>query len=405
MSENGSLNFDRHIPAPAGEVFRAFTHAVALRDWLCNAASVEARKGGHIFLRWEDGYHAAGAYTVFDPPNYLEFTWDGFLEPGLMEVHVTLTPQEGGVKLLLEHQGLDEGAHWAGTRSSLRALWTAALENLESFLLEGIDLRLARRPRLGIIFDEFTPQVAEKLGTPLSEGVLLHGVAEGSGAQAAGLQKDDVLVSLNGVPLAGPHSFGAALKGLKAGDSPLVEFYRGAEKHSVPLTLGSFPMPPLPESAAALAESTRQAAARVHGDIRAITAALSEEQAARKPEPGEWSVNEIIGHFILTEREYQSWAADMLRDNEVGEDLQFRPNVDERIAALRARYSTRQALLDELALAQEETSALLAALPQTFTQWRKHFYRRLALWAQEYTPAHLDEEHAEQLKRAIAAVS
>jgi hypothetical protein len=95
----------------------------------------------------------------------------------------------------------------------------------------------------------------------------------------------------------------------------------------------------------------------------------------------------------------------MLRDNEVDEDLQFRPNVDERLTALMARYSTRQALLDELALAQEETCVLLAALPQTFTHWRKHFYRRLALWAGEYLAGHLDDEHAEQLKRTIAAVS
>jgi uncharacterized protein YndB with AHSA1/START domain len=399
------MNFVCNLAAPAEQVFRAFTHPVALRDWLCNAASVEARKGGHVFLRWEDGYYAVGTYTVFDPPNYLEFSWDGFLEPGLMEVRVTLTLQDSGVRLSLEYQGLGEGEHWVSTRTGLEMLWSAALENLESFLVDGIDLRLARRPRLGIFFDEFNAQIAEKMGLPVNEGVLLGGVADGSGAQAAGLQKDDVLVSLNGAPLVGPHSFSAALKGLKAGDSPLVEFFRGAEKHTVPLKLGSFPMPPLPESPAALAESTRQDAARVHRDISSVTAALSEDQAARKPEPGAWSVNEIICHFILTEREYQSWAADMLRDNEANEYLQFRPNVDERIAALAKRCGNRKALLDELALAQEETCALLENLPESFTKWRKHCYRRLVQWAQEVTPGHLDDEHLEQFKRTIAAVT
>lgn len=405
MDENSGLNFVRTIPAPAEEVFRAFTHAAALRDWLCDAASLEARKGGHLFLRWEDGYYAAGAFTVFDPPHYLEFTWDGFLEPGLMEVCVTLSPQGDGVRLSLEQQGLGEGEHWVATRSNLAALWRSALENLESFLVEGIDLRFAHRPRLGIFFDEFNAQIAAKLGTPVSEGVLLGGVADGSGAQAAGLQKDDVLVSLNGVPLVGPHSFSLALKGLKAGDSPLVAFYRGAKKHTLPLTLGSFPMTPLPESPAALAESARQVDARVHHEISRVTAGLSEAQAARKPEPGEWSVNEIIAHFVLTEREFQSWAADMLRDNEANDDLQFRPNVDERIAALVKRCGGRQGLLDELARAQEETCALLEALPESFTRWRKHYYRRLVQWATQVTPAHLDDEHLIQLQRAIAAVT
>ncbi len=405
MSANDSLHFERFIPAPAEQVFRAFTHATALRDWLCAASSVDARKAGHIFLKWEDGYHAAGAFTLVDPPHNLAFTWDGFQEPGLMAVQITLTDQEGGVQLSLDHLGLGDGAHWMDTRRALEALWPDALENLHSFLLDGIDLRQARRPRLGIYMNEFTPQIAEEKGLPVSAGVLLAGVAQGSGAQAAGLQDGDVLVSMNGVPLESPHSFSTALKGLKAGDRPPVEFYRGGEKHSIPLELSSFPIPSLPESSAALAETVRQLNARVHQEISAVTAGLDESLAGRQPKPGEWSVNELIGHFILTERDYQSWAADMLHDNEISDYLQYRPNMHERIAALVRRSGSRQALLDELALAQEETAALLAALPETFTTWRKHFYRRLAQWALEVTPGHLEDEHLEQFKVAIAAVS
>jgi uncharacterized protein YndB with AHSA1/START domain len=405
MTANNSLHFERFIPAPAEQVFRAFTHPTALRDWLCYYSSVEARKTGHIFLEWEDGYYAAGAFTIFDPPHNLAFTWDGFQEPGLMAVQIMLTDQEGGVQLALDHLGLGDGTHWEDTRRALEAQWMAALENLHSFLLDGIDLRYARRPRLGIYMNEFTPQIAEQKGFPVSEGVLLAGVAQGSGAQAAGLQDGDLLVSMNGVPLKEPQSFSGALKGLRAGDRPLVEFYRGVEKRSIPLELSSFPIPPLPESPAALAETVRKLNANVHQQISAVTEGLDESLAARQPQPGEWSVNELIGHFILTERDYQSWAADMLHDNETGDYLQFRPNMNERIAALVTRFGSRQALLDELALAQEETAALLAALPESFTTWRKHFYRRLVQWVTEITPGHLEDEHLEQFKAAIAAVS
>lgn len=405
MTDNDSLHFEREIPAPAEQVFRAFTHATALRDWLCQASSVEPRSHGHIFLHWDDGYYAAGTFSTFEPPHRLAFSWDGWLEPGVMTVQITISPQVEGVLVVLDQRGLGDGGKWDDTRNGLLTFWRDALENLQSFLLDGIDLRLARRPRLGIFIGDLNSQVAEQMGFPVSEGVLLEGVADGTGAQAAGLQNGDLLVSLNGVALVSPQSFSAALRGLKAGDRPLVEYYRAAEKHTAPLLLGSFPVLRLPESPAELAESVRQTNARIHGEISALVSSLNEDQAAQRPSPGEWSVNELIGHFILTEREYQSWAANMLRDNQIGDDLQFRPNVDERIAALVVRFATRNALLEELALAQEETAELLASLPESFTKWRKHYYRRLVQWALEVTPGHFDEEHLEQFKTAISKVS
>ncbi len=268
-------------------------------------------------------------------------------------------------------------------------------------MMDGIDLRLARRPRLGIWMDELTPALAEKLGLPEAKGVLLAGTAPGSGAEVAGLVKDDVLVSLNQIPLESPNSFGLALEGLQAGDRPLVEYFRGGNKLSTPLELGHFPISPLPESPAALADEVRQTNARIQAVIQEQVEGLSEDQARQRPQENEWSVSEIIGHFILTERDYQSWAADMLRDNVIGDYLQFRPNVDERIAALLKRFPTLAELLVELECAQEETTALLEALPDHFVTWRKHLYRRLADWSREVTPGHLDEEHATQLQEAV----
>jgi uncharacterized protein YndB with AHSA1/START domain len=38
-----TLKFKRTISASPAEVFRAFTHPTALRDWLSNAAQADAR--------------------------------------------------------------------------------------------------------------------------------------------------------------------------------------------------------------------------------------------------------------------------------------------------------------------------------------------------------------------------
>jgi uncharacterized protein YndB with AHSA1/START domain len=384
-------------------VWRAFTHATALRDWFSNEALVQTRLNGFLVFTWNDGYSAIGQVTHFDPPHGLDFAWFSPQDPGPTQVSLRFRPAGDGILVELEHAGFGDGAQWEADRQEKQRAWEAALENLESFLLEGIDLRMARRPRLGIWMDELTPDLAGKLGLPEPKGVLLAGTAPGSGAEAAGLVKDDVLVSLNGVPLEGPNSFGLALKGLLAGDRPLVEFFRGGNKLNTPLELGHFPISPLPESPAALAGEVRQTNAHIRAAIQEQTEGLTEDQAKQRPLENEWSVNEIIGHFILTERDYQSWAADMLRDNVVGDYLQFRPNVDERIAALLKRFPTLAELRVELENAQEETAALLEALPDHFTTWRKHLYRRLADWSREVTPGHLDEEHAAQLQAAVEA--
>lgn len=382
-------------------VFRAFTHATALRDWFCNDALAQTRLNGFFVFTWNDGYSAVCQVTHFDPPHGLDFAWFSPQDPGPTQVSLRFKPQGQGVLVELEHTGFGDGAQWEANRQEKQRAWEESLENLEAFLLEGIDLRLARRPRLGIWMDELTPTLAGKLGLPEAKGVLLAGTAPGSGAEAAGLLKDDVLVSLNGVPLETMASFGAALRGLKAGDKPLVEYYRSGQKLSTPLELGHFLISPLPESPAELAKELRQTNARIHATLREQTAGLSEAQAVRRPKEGEWSVREIIGHFILTEREYQSWTADMLRDNVGGDSLEYRPNVDERIAALLARFPTLEQLLLELAAAQEETAALLEALPENFTTWRKHLYRRLADWSRQVTLGHLDEEHAAQLAELL----
>ena len=42
------LKFETYIPARPEQVFYAFTNASALREWLCDLATVDPRPGGRM---------------------------------------------------------------------------------------------------------------------------------------------------------------------------------------------------------------------------------------------------------------------------------------------------------------------------------------------------------------------
>jgi hypothetical protein len=147
----------------------------------------------------------------------------------------------------------------------------------------------------------------------------------------------------------------------------------------------------------------RHTNAEVQAGLAALVEGLSEAQAERRPAPNEWSVKELLAHFILTERDYQSWAADMVNDRAVNDDLEMRPNVNERITAVVLRFGSVAALRAELAAAADETANYIEHLPAHFVQHRPHLYRRAALWQIELTPMHFNDEHGEQFQRTIAA--
>lgn len=404
MPKTQTLKVACTVAAPAAEAFRAFIHPTALRDWLCNGAQVDAREGGHIQLRWEDAFYMSGTFRKLEPNKRLVFTWAGYLDPAPTLVTVAFKETARGTQVTVARSGFGTNRLWAGARNGFTEHWPGFLENLKSLLETGVDLRFARRPRLGIGIDEFNAEIAKQMGVPVSQGVRLSGTAEGTGARAAGLQKDDVLVALNGKKLTDWNSFGPALAGLKAGDKPKVVFYRGARKQSVALELSQFPISQIPATGAELAATMRANFKEIEVGFAQLVAGLTETQAERRPQENEWSVKELLAHFILTERDYQSWVADMLNDRAVNDDLQMRPNVNERIMAVVSRFQTVAALRAELSAASAETANYVEAFPAYFTQHRKHLYRRAAQWQVEYTPAHFYEEHSEQFKTTLEAV-
>ena len=78
-------------------------------------------------------------------------------------------------------------------------------------------------------------QLIEMFGT--AEGIYVSSVTEGGGAQAAGLQKGDVITSVDGTAVGTMNKINTVLVARKIGDTVQVEYMRDKELHNCEVTL------------------------------------------------------------------------------------------------------------------------------------------------------------------------
>jgi serine protease Do len=72
--------------------------------------------------------------------------------------------------------------------------------------------RRSSRPKLGVELVGVTPELREHLGAAGDEGVLVGRVLVGMPAEEAGVQVGDLIVTVNGDPIDGPHALRQALR-------------------------------------------------------------------------------------------------------------------------------------------------------------------------------------------------
>jgi uncharacterized protein YndB with AHSA1/START domain len=392
------LTFEQFIQAPPALVYRAFTNASALREWMCDGATLSPRPGGRFYAWWNEGYYACGEFKTAEPERKLTFTWFGRGQAPDTQVQISLESVNGGTRLSLTHTVEGSGPEAEQTLNDFRNEWPRSLENLASVLETGQDLRFVRRPMLGILLNDFNAEIAARLGVPVSEGVRLDGVVDGMGAQAAGLEKEDVIVSMGGRPVKDYSSLTAALSGQRAGDRIEVVFYRGPEPKTVQMQLSGRPLPEIPATPIEMAERAQGINQKDMEQLEAALKGVSEEEASFKPSQEEWSAKEILAHLIHSEREFQSTITDMYSGQErVADD--YTGNINARVAATITAYPTLEDLLEELRRSLAETGALIAAAPADFVA-RKSSYSRLGYLSLDTTGSHI-LGHMEQIKAAL----
>lgn len=396
---SGNLSFSQVIKTDAEGAYRAFTNATELRGWLCNVATVVPRPGGRLYLWWESGYYTSGEYITAEPGRRVSFTWSGKDDPAQSKVEVTFSPQDGGTLVKVSHQDLGSGPEWNKSRSEMEKGWSNALENLNSVVTTGEDLRFVTRPMLGIIVDDFNEEVAKKLGMTSADGIRLGGTVAGMGAEAAGLKENDVIVSMGGMPTINFETLNQALTAHKAGDTVEVIYFRGGEQQTLQMKLSGRPIPEIPTTAQGLAEAVGKIYRQIENGLEDFLSEVSEEEASFKPDATEWSIKENLAHFIQGERFFHQYMAELVSGYERFAD-DYGGNVDEILQATTAVYPTLEELFDEYKRNMAETLFVVAHLPEEFLA-RKGEYWRLAYGLLQ-DPFHFDS-HLEQMQAALEA--
>ena len=401
LTQTPTLTFTRTVAVAPAEVYRAFTTPSALRDWLCDAAQCDPRPGGRVYFWWNQGYHTSGVITDLARDAHLAFGWQGPGEPpGTMRAAFAAADGGAAVTVTYESDGAPDG------HAAISRLWEAALENLQSVLEDGVDLRVARRPMFGLAGgDEMNAKRAEQLGVPVTEGIWIGGLVEGMAGANAGLQRDDVIVRLDDQPITNFAGFLAVLQGHQAGDRLPVTYYRGAAQHTATLELSRRPPPDVPADGAALAAAAQAAYDTCATELAASLAGLSEADADYRPAPDEWNAKEILAHLIAVEIDTHTWIVNVLEDNP--SEAPFHTNFPQRMRAIAAAYPTVADLAAEMRRQGAVNRGMLQSLPPEVSG-RRHVLAPLTLWINgmaDHNREHFAEIRAlvERAQQAAAA--
>ncbi|HVG00012.1 MAG TPA: SRPBCC domain-containing protein [Chloroflexia bacterium] len=393
QGQGQETTYTRAVAAPVSEVYRAFTHPVALRDWLCDVAEVEPRMGGRFYLGWDNGHYTAGRYTELARNERVGFTWRGPGDAADSQVLVTLAQAAEGVTVTVTHAGA--GNEWAEGASPSSHSWDAALENLQSILEAGRDLRLIRRPMFGLNgADTVTAEMAAELGLPVEEGLRLTGLAEGLAAHNAGLQPNDVLVSLGDHPVRDYGSLVGALGLHHAGDRVPATFYRDGEQQTVTLELSARQLPTLPETMQELAESLRKDNAEVAQELDSLVEGVTDEEAEYRSSEDNWNAKEVLAHLIASEYDGHVTIGNFVAD--APDDPAYYANDLLRLRPLAAAHGGIAALAEELKRSQQVTAEMLANMPAPASKRKRNVFRLGLGYAgfAEHTRDHFNEIRA-----------
>jgi uncharacterized protein YndB with AHSA1/START domain len=381
--------------------FEAVTKASELREWFSDGAWTQVRPGGRYAVHWNQGYHVEGKFVKLDEPHRAIVTWQGTGEPGETKVKFTIKPTDDGVKVMVVHSGFGSGKKWDNALAEAEKGWSTGLENLKSALETGVDLRIARRPFLGILLGPLDAERAEREGIAVDEGIYIQDTLEATGAKAAGIKKGDVIVALGGAETPRSQELTAALRTHQAGDVVDVELVRGQERETVQLTLGSRPEPAVPDTVEGLADYVAEQYKQADADLKAAVEGLTDEEAGQIPDGEEWSVKHVLAHLCINERDSQTFWANMALDGWLDGGPGNPAAIPGRLEAVLATTPTVQDLLDRFFADEAEVVAFFHRLPEDTVAHKARFRRMREYLA--FVDLHT-REHVGQIKGIVEAV-
>lgn len=394
------FEFIQVVKTRPAQVYQAFTNATSLKEWFCDIATLDPKPGGRYYAAWNSGYYACGEFSSVEPDKKVQFSWYGRHDPGVTQVEINLDEIAEGTQVTLIHRGIGKDDEWSDASQQIERGWDNLLKNLSSVLETGQDLRFTQRPMLGILPAALSADEAQRLGISIDKGIRLESVVDGMGAQAAGLQANDVIVKIAGEPITDYPSLATAMQHHRAGELVEVVYYRGSEMKKMQMLLSGRPIPEIPFNVSELAERVKDRYTTLASEVDAVFAGVTEEQASFKPSLLEWSAKETLAHLIRSERDSRVFITDLLGNQETWSDG-YSGNQQAGITATLVVYPTLHELLGELKRNYAETTALIANLPADFPDKMKGSYWRIAYnWLNS---TYHEREHFDQIQAAIDA--
>jgi serine protease Do/serine protease DegQ len=95
-----------------------------------------------------------------------------------------------------------------------------------------------QRGRIGVQIQDLTPDLAEALGTTHQKGAVVAQVIPGTPADAAGIQRGDVIAEMNGEPVGGSSDLRNMVGLLRVGDAVRLTIERDGEPMTIELAVG-----------------------------------------------------------------------------------------------------------------------------------------------------------------------
>ncbi|MBE0534190.1 MAG: trypsin-like peptidase domain-containing protein [Phycisphaerae bacterium] len=100
------------------------------------------------------------------------------------------------------------------------------------------------RGYIGVQIQDMSGRIAERLGLPNDKGALVVGVEPEGPAAQAGLSPEDVIVRVDGEEIANSYDLQLVVSELEPGRQVPVDIYRGGEKQTVEVEIGTLPDAP-----------------------------------------------------------------------------------------------------------------------------------------------------------------
>ncbi|MBW6465611.1 MAG: SRPBCC domain-containing protein [Brevefilum sp.] len=378
MPDDTFFVYEKIIDAPIELIYRAFTSAAGFREWLCDVSSSNPTNGGWVYFAWNKGYFASGEFLKLVPNKAVSFTWIGKGEPGWSQVDMVIVPTDGeAYKVVLRHSGIGQSEEWAKARGQISKGWELGLENLKTTLEEGRNLRLMNRPLIGIFpyeYDIYADSEKKKLGYPVDYGVLVSNVVPNYGADKAGIHSDDLIVAINGHKVENIAGLFGVISEYAPGDQITIEAYRGSEHLTFIVDTTPQIVQALPGSPEELAKEIEANSTRLLETLDKVLSGVSDAEASYSPGEEKWSIKETLVHFILHERNLQTWINDLVYEPACSCEVSPGHCLF-RIRATLTTYPTLNDLMAELRRSFKETVATVAFLEPSFTKRKASYWR------------------------------